>query len=63
MDSKGNGIVEDISPIDSPISWSTFSEPIVYFVAMDNYCGVEPDPLGILPRDAEAWELPIPENG
>jgi hypothetical protein len=66
MDSKGKGTIEDISPIESPVgspihslvNRSTISEPTIQFMAMDDYSSLEPDSLGILPRDAEAWEPP-----
>jgi hypothetical protein len=47
MDSKGKEIAEDISHVDSPVSWDTFFEPTVQFMEMDDYLGFEPDPLGI----------------
>jgi len=76
MDSKGKEIAEDISHVDSPVSWDTFFEPTVQFMEMDDYLGFEPDPLGIWPGDVKAWTPlggnwdnwgnwvpPIPENG
>jgi hypothetical protein len=33
-------------------------DPTIQFVAIDDYPGFQPDPLGILASDIDAWNLP-----